>query len=203
MKDYYTINYLISKIKLYFFQKKNPNDPWLTSESIKILRQLILKTDIGFEFGSGRSTKWFASRCKYLYSVEHNQTWFDIVSNQLKNYGNVEYYYKEINVEKPEQSDYLVKMKQLENESLDFILNDGRIRGEVAVISIDKLKYGGLFIIDNAERYLVNSFDVPESIGDDSSKMKTEWLDFYHQTINWRRIWTSDGITSTLIMFKS
>lgn len=97
MKKYHTFRYALSRMKQIIFQKKNPNVPWLTPSSISLLEQLIKKTDVGFEFGSGRSTKWFATRCQYLYSVEHNQKWFEIVQNQIKDYDNIEYYWKTIN----------------------------------------------------------------------------------------------------------
>ena len=38
------------------------------------------------------------------------------------------------------------------DESVDFVLVDGRARTECAYYSISKLKKGGLFILDNSER---------------------------------------------------
>ena len=202
MKKHWTLNYIINRIKLFINQRRHPNDPWLTKESVFLLNQLIKLTDVGFEFGSGRSTKWLGFRCKYLYSVEHNKIWFDKVSTQIKTYENIEYSQANINYTDPPKSEYLTKIKSLENSSLDFVLNDGKIRDEVALVSIEKLREGGLYILDNAERYLRNEFDLPASMGNDVLKMTEHWSQFFYNTSNWRRIWTTDGVSSTLIMFK-
>lgn len=202
LKKHHTLRYIIARTKQYLYQKRHPNAPWLTSQSVFLLNELIKKSEVGFEFGSGRSTKWLATRCKYLYSVEHSKTWYDIVSAQIKSQTNVEYFHKEVNITNPDESAYLFKIKLLENNSLDFVLNDGKIRGEVALASFDNLKSGGLYIIDNAERYIVNNLNISESIGSELSKMTVKWLDFYRKTGDWRRIWTTDGVSSTLILFK-
>ena len=69
-----------------------PERPWLTRESIGILDRLLRPEDIGIEFGSGRSTAWFAQRVKRLRSVEHNPVWHARVARQLASgeIGNVE-----------------------------------------------------------------------------------------------------------------
>jgi predicted O-methyltransferase YrrM len=176
--------------------------PWLTRDSILLLQNLIRETDTGLEFGSGRSTKWFAKRCKFIYSVEHDKEWFDIVNKMLSGIGNVDYNYSTINYLDPLNSEYLDILQKIKPESIDFILNDGKIRGHVALASLPKLKSGGIYIIDNAERYISNNLELPESIGSDLSKMAPQWIDFLEITKTWRRIWTVDGITSTLLLFK-
>jgi putative heme iron utilization protein len=49
----------------------HPNWPWLTKEAILLLERLLRPDDIGLEFGSGRSTIWFAERVEKLISIEH------------------------------------------------------------------------------------------------------------------------------------
>jgi hypothetical protein len=58
-----------------------------------MLATLLHPTDRGAEFGSGRSTLWFAARVAELTSVETNTRWHERVTNQLKECGvsNVEY----------------------------------------------------------------------------------------------------------------
>ncbi len=202
MKNHITTKYFLSKLLLKYNQLKRPNQPWLTQESIDLLNQLIMKKDIGFEFGSGRSTKWLGLRCNYLYSVEHNSDWYNYCTSQINKLNNVNYLFANINLNEPSKSDYLNGFYNLDNDSVDFVLNDGKLRSYIANIAIYKLKKGGIIIIDNAERYLPNSFELPESIGNDISRISQDWLSFFNDTINWRRIWTSNGITSTLIMFK-
>lgn len=202
IKKHHNFNYILSKLKMLGFELKNPNSPWLTKDSISLLGQLILQSDTGLEFGSGRSTKWLALKCNKLISVESNKLWFNKVSNDLIEFVNVEYHYKEVDEENYEKSTYLDVFDSVEDNSVDFILDDGKIRDLVALKSLPKLKYGGLFILDNAERYIPNELKIPESIGNDKS-LNENWNNFMVQTNSWRRIWTNNGISSTLIFIKS
>ena len=79
-----TPRYIFNKISRLIDERINPDNPWLTPESVKILNSIIKNDDVGVEFGSGRSTKWFAKRMGYLTSIEDNQKWFSIVSDALK-----------------------------------------------------------------------------------------------------------------------
>jgi len=83
------------------------------------------------------------------------------------------------------------------------ILNDGKYRDLIALGCLDKLKTGGLFILDNAERYLANDFSVPASIGKNEERMTNEWKRFNQLTCGWRRLWFSDGISTTLLLIKT
>jgi predicted O-methyltransferase YrrM len=201
-KKHHTLKYVFNKLRQIKFEKQNPTAPWLTKEAIEILDQLLKPTDVGLEFGSGRSTHWLANRSSMLYSVENNEQWFEIVSKQIAHLNHVRYYLKSIDKEQPENSNYLDVLNELSSDSIDFILNDGKIRDYVAIKSIDKLKAGGLIIIDNAERYLPNNLQIPNSIGNDFSKLSKEWFHFIEITNTWRKIWTSNGVWSTLIFIK-
>jgi predicted O-methyltransferase YrrM len=70
---HWTPRYIFNRINLYYFEKKNPDLPWLTSESISLIDNLIKKSDKMIEFGSGRSTAWLAQRVDELTSVETDQ----------------------------------------------------------------------------------------------------------------------------------
>jgi len=201
-KQHRTPKYIISRLKQIYFEKRNPNAPWLTKSSVELLDQLLMPTDIGVEFGSGRSTHWLAQRSSLLHSVENNEQWFKIVSKQIAHLIHVKYYFKSINKFQPERSDYLDILEKLSPASVDYILNDGKIRDYVALRSVEKLKSGGLFILDNAERYLPNSLKLPSSIGNKKQELSKEWGQFAAKTSEWRKIWTTDGVSSTLILFK-
>ena len=202
LKQHQTPRYIVSRLKQIYFEKRNHNAPWLTKSAIELLDQLLKPTDVGVEFGSGRSTHWLAQRSSLLYSVENNEQWFQIVSKQIEHLNHVKYYYKSIDQSQPEKSDYLDVLEDLSPTSVDYILNDGKIRGHVAIASIDKLKPSGLFILDNAERYLPNTLKIPSSIGNNTPKLTKEWEQFATHTASWRKIWTTDGVSSTLIFFK-
>ena len=42
---------------------------------------------VGVEWGSGRSTKWFAGKIRHLTSIEDNADWHAIVTKQLADAG--------------------------------------------------------------------------------------------------------------------
>jgi len=202
LKKHQTPLYIVNRIRQIFFQHQNPEAPWLTRQSIALLDQLIMKTDNGLEFGSGRSTKWLAARCHHLTSVEHDEKWYSLVNKMLIERTNVKYLLRSLNKDNPVLSEYLNPFNDLEDQSIDFVLVDGRIREFVAHLAIQKLKSGGLLIIDNAEYFFPNNYNLSSSIGIKIESIPKEWKEFYNSTIDWRRIWTSDGISATLMFFK-
>lgn len=201
IKKHWTFKYFYSRLKQYYFYKLNPNTPWMTREAIVLLDKLIRKDDIGLEFGSGRSTAWFATRCKFLTSIEHNEEWYNFVKQKISNLSNVDYRLRALS-DNPLESEYFKSILNFEDESLDFIVNDGKYRELIASYGVDKLKKGGIYILDNAERYIENNLRLPESMVE-NWETSNYWKKFNAVTANWRKIWTSDGVSSTLILFKS
>jgi predicted O-methyltransferase YrrM len=203
IKKHWTLKYLAKRISCSFYEKMNPDKPWLTPDSIKILRSILTKDDIGFEFGSGRSTIWFSNLLGKLTSVEDNKDWYNIVNNNLskQKISNINYLFCSSQKNGDQLSDYEQVIKALPDESIDFILVDGTHRASISNLSISKLKMGGVYVLDNANwslRYETNS---PSSIGSDGS-MDTEWIEFTRQTKNWRMIWTTNGVWDTAILIK-
>src|SRR3954467_8450820 len=88
-----TPRYLYHRIHWKFYEAKNPGAPWINQQAIEILKTLLLKTDRGIEWGSGRSTMWFAQRLGHLTSVENDAAWHARVKGDLERekVGNVEY----------------------------------------------------------------------------------------------------------------
>lgn len=185
------------------FLKKIPHAPWITPAAIQILDTLLTKQHIGFEFGSGNSTLFFAKRVKQLISLEHEPTWHYKISTQLleEKINNVNYFLvaKE-NKEKPflpkKRSDDLIIeftpatcfqsyysfIDQYPEEYFDFIIVDGRARVECSLHAISKLKPGGLLILDNSERRRYQPV---------------------HDTLtSWLSVQTSTGMTDTTLWFK-
>lgn len=201
LKKHHNAVYVKSRLKQIFYFKKYPDNPWMTKDSINLLEQLIKKTDVGLEYGSGKSTKWFAKRCKHLTSIEHNKDWFEIVSRTIKNQNNIDYRLLSLN-ENPFESKYFKSIFEFADESLDFIINDGKYRDLIASEGLKKIKYGGIYILDNAERYIENNFNLPESMTSDWNT-SVHWKHFNEITSKWRNIWTIDGVSSTLILIRT
>lgn len=57
-----TLRYVLDRVKLKVYTIFKHNNPWLTSESIKLIEDYLDKKHVVMEFGSGRSTSWFTSK---------------------------------------------------------------------------------------------------------------------------------------------
>jgi predicted O-methyltransferase YrrM len=200
----WTPKYILNRVALSFYERLNPDYPWLTSDSIKILNSLLKKSDIGLEWGSGRSTAWIASRIKHLTSVESNQKWFEIVKSKLneETLDNVSYIFSD------DPSSYVEVVDRFSDTSLDFILVDGdvdghstSVRGRCALAAVTKLKLGGCIVIDNANWFLPSQSSSPNSRTDDA--YSSEWTEFLSRVESWRVIWTTNGVSDTAIFIKS
>ena len=202
IKKHHTPGFVFARLRQIAFQTTNPSAPWLTSESIEILDQVIRRSDICVEFGSGKSTKWLATRCAKLTSIEHDKNYFEMVTRQLEGFENVDVLFRPLDDRKKAGANYIEVIKALEDGSIDVVLNDGKCRDNIALTSVDKLRSGGLLVIDNAERYLANEFEVPGSQGPIVEMMSENWREFSGVVESWRRIWSSNGVWTTLILFK-
>jgi predicted O-methyltransferase YrrM len=131
-------------------ERRHPTLPWLTASVVNILDAWLLPCDVGLEFGSGRSTHWFAQRIGQLISVEHNPSWYDRVKSDLDSSGlEVDYRLHEDGSSELPDSTYVNVARSMPINSLDFCLVDGVTRDHCALAALDKLKTGGVLIIDN------------------------------------------------------
>ncbi len=175
--------------------------PWLTPAAIIILDNILNKKMTGLEYGSGKSTLFIAPRIKQLESVEHHATWYQNVTEWLqdRNINNVTYHLfeseisesnKEIEIRNRSVFDqknenyrkYINLLSSFSNNHFDFILIDGRARVECCQQAIDKLKSGGIFILDNSER---TRYQVVHDLLD-----------------SWDKVNTTTGLTDTTFWFK-
>lgn len=158
------------------FQKQHTDCPWMAPDAIKALDLLLTREMRGFEFGSGRSTLFFAKRMKWVTSVEHAKDWYNQVKKMLATEG---IDHAELLLAAPDPAfrlpplsslqqmrisaeDYPAKddlfetyyqtINRFEDESLDLVVVDGRARVSCARAAIPKLKSGGILLLDNSER---------------------------------------------------
>jgi len=117
--------------------------PWYSYPALEYLKQLDLRDKTVFEWGSGHSSLWWASRAKTVYSVEDNPTWFEMISKRkLPN--------QEITLVQDKQ-EYINHLKTL-NRKFDIIVIDGHTyRGECAQVAPDYLSENGVLILDNSD----------------------------------------------------
>lgn len=164
------------KMNYQAYQKKNPEAPWISPGSIYVLKQILTKNMVGFEFGSGRSTVFYAELLNHITAIEHFKPWFSKVATLLesKNIKNTTLRQIESNGEAPSQhlssemqlfisaedypvkdevfKDYINALDDYSDSHFDFIAVDGRARLSCVLKSIPKLKEGGFLLLDNSER---------------------------------------------------
>lgn len=206
MRDFrhWTPRYLVNRSIEKTYRASNPDLPWLTQQANSILAGWLLTTDQGLEFGSGRSTIWFCQKTASLFSVEHNPAWYEVVSKKLDalDLNNIDYRLvqkHEMGIEKPS---YVEAAAELEDASLDFALVDGIFRDDCVLVAIQKLRPGGVLIIDNANHYLPSRSISPNSIPIGRLPASPLWEVVYHRLKSWRLIWTSNGVSDTALYFK-
>jgi len=196
---HWTPIYIYNRIIEKCYRKTHSGEPWLTPQAIRFLEYWIKPGDMMLEFGSGRSTIWFANRVNTLVSVEHDPDWYARVAELIKEkqIQNIIYVKKSI---EGSPAEYTQVPKQFENNSLDLILIDGRLRDICANECLSKLKPGGLMILDNADVYLPSQVMTPNS--HPSRVQSPAWQTFMDVTGAWRQYWTCNGVSATTFFFK-
>jgi hypothetical protein len=171
------------------FERENPDAPWFVPGAIAYIEQELRPEFVGFEWGSGRSTLWFARQVRHVTSVEGRRSWFEEVGNWLVKddlTGRVTLHLAEVTSEygysMPEIKRYAGAIDDVDDVSLDFIVVDGHFREACLRRVANKLRPGGLLVIDNSEV-------VPKSLLDSLRSANTQaWNNGIWETtvIHWR-----------------
>ena len=165
---------------------------------VEILGNWLRPEDVGLEWGSGRSTLWFAQRTSQLVSVEHDETWYQTVASKLRNRSLQNVVYKLRTAE----ADYVAAAQDISPVSLDFCLVDGIARDSCALASLPLLKPSAILILDNCNWYLPSASRSPSSRTEDEGAATAGWKLFLQETSSWRRVWTTSGVTDTCLFVK-
>ncbi len=204
---HWTPTYIVNRYKYFCYFRKRQDAPWLCPSVIGVLETYFRPDDVGIEFGSGRSTLWFAKQVAHVTSVESSPEWADRVVKTLEENGyssKVDMHLHSIQpvVEGDRTTyPYVQVAESLPDASLDFALVDGiDLRGQCVLAVIPKLRSGGLLIIDNIERYIPNSSIGPEAIKEGYAD--EYWQEFGEKTKDWRYMWFGSGVTDTVLYFK-
>ncbi len=203
---HWTLRYLSDRTRQALYQRAHPDDPWLTPDSVRLLNSMLRPSDVGAEFGSGRSTTWLAWRCTHLVSVEHDQAWHAKVSAALRDQGITGVDYRLHPRDEPDEtgdmSAYARVAMSFADESIDFALVDGLYRDHVAKMLLPKIRPGGMLIIDNVNWFLPGATRSPASRSIAGGPAGPIWQCVAEQLGCWRRIWTSNGVTDTAIFIR-
>jgi predicted O-methyltransferase YrrM len=218
-----TPRYVLQRVRHAIYRRNHPDMPDLTEASIALLSQLLRKTDAGAEYGAGNSTAWLAKRSKYLTSFETNPAYAPVVRANLAAQGVANADLNHIPFDyigdsrddelKMHDHPWLRSAERFADNSLDYALVDSAPRGCLCWRLAGKIKDGGLLILDNAEWY----FPPPQgltpkppaainiALGYPGSRLPHHicWPKFIEGTKHWRHLWTSNGVSTTLIMVKT
>lgn len=148
------------------FERENPDAPWLVPQSIPVIARILTPQSIGFEWGAGRSTLWFARRVRHITSVEGRRDWLEEVSRMVAQAGlseKVSLRLCEVTSEhgflESEIARYAGAIDDIADGSLDFILIDGHFRDACTRKAARKVRPGGHIIIDNTEAMTASLID--------------------------------------------
>jgi hypothetical protein len=195
MRDtrHWTHRYIYDRLRQIIYQRRHPQAPWLGHEMIRLLENWLSPDDRGFEWGSGRSTIWFAQRVKSLVSIEHNAEWHRCVEASLRanKVTNVEYHLCE------DKKEYCRVGELYPQESFDFCLVDGVERDVCALAALLLIRPGGILIVDDCNRYLPTASRSPFSRRASDGPETQLWGVFQRDVRTWRSIWTSNGVTDS------
>ena len=196
-KKHWRAGYFIDRARLSAWQRAHPDAPWLAPEAVHFLDQWLCPSDQVVEFGAGRSTVWFAKRVRRVVSIEHDGVWYAHVHQALAaaSVTNVDAI-----LVPTDEADYLGAVND-RIERADLALVDGRNRDRCALWALDRVRKGGLVVIDNAERYLPSSARGPEALGPSEEPPSLEWRAFANAVADLRKVWYDCGVWSTLLVF--
>ena len=141
--------------------------PWMTFTAVAWLSAQIRPDWSVFEYGSGGSTLFFADRVGRVISVEHDEEWAasmqpalatcrDVVEYRLvpPTCGSLAPRISSARYNRPtaDFADYVATVRDYPKHSFDLIIVDGR--GRVACLEAcrDRLKPGGIVVLDNSAR---------------------------------------------------
>lgn len=119
--------------------------PWITYPSLHFLTDRVTPDFTVFEYGCGGSTLWWALRVKEVFSVEHDNEWYQNIKSKIPD--NVSLFYAPLEPD----GEYSKKVIQT-GKLFDVIVIDGRDRVNCAKNSLSALKPEGLILWDNSNR---------------------------------------------------
>ena len=163
--------YLARRLSYGFYELRHPDEPWMAQGAVRFCSERLTGEQVGLEWGSGRSTAWFARRLKSLTSVEHDEEWHSRVSRRLSERGieNVDYRYVPLEHDAAEPTTpyyetcpaYVRVAREFADESLDLVIVDGHYRQACVLEALPKLKSGGWMLVDNSNWLTLEEWHIP------------------------------------------
>lgn len=184
--------YLIKRGFHRCYELRHPEEPWITRGAIDFCKDSLSSEFIALEWGSGRSTLWFANRVGHLTSVEHDEEWFQNISQRIKenHLQDITYLYRPLGhppsqvipFEERLETPYVRVADLFQSESLDLVIVDGHYREACIAAVLPKLRRGGLLLLDNSNWLPLDQWNVPSEWG-----IVHQSFSVNNQTTVWRK----------------
>lgn len=199
--DHWTSRYIVDRVIVALHERLHPDDPWFTADAVRVLQTLVKPTDKCLEFGSGRSTRWFAERTHYIVSVEHDHAWHQTGLEQNSRFKNIDL--RLVPSTDQNSAIYTGVLTEFPDETIDVVINDGLFRDACAFYALPKLRRSGLLIIDDVHRYLPSDSRSPDARSwEEGPSHQGHWAEVAGLLRGWRVIWTTSGVKDTAIFIK-
>ena len=134
--------------------------PWFSYAANDFLDAWLQPHMVVCEYGAGGSTLFYSRRTRFVYSIEDDEKWHELVSKRLleKDIRNVDMRFRPFGFKNPtgfEDSDYLHAMP---DESFDVISIDGteewtQVRPICFAHAEKHINPGGIIVLDDSWRY--------------------------------------------------
>ena len=136
--------YLASRVYMRADAALRPDRPWLGGAVTRFLDAELPRAGSGWEWGSGRSTPWFARRLNRLVSVEGDLAWHGRVGARL-----AQLEIRNVELRLLGDPEYVTAIDAEPDGSLDLVLVDGDHRHDCVRHALSKVRPGGLLVVDN------------------------------------------------------
>lgn len=149
--------------------------PWMTFTAIEALERIVTRDSRVFEWGMGGSSVFFATRAAEVVSVEHDSDWYAVTCAAMRDRGLDNWSGILVPAVRQEPAptmpvsadpyrssdpalaalsfrDYAHAIDPYPPATFDIVVVDGRARLGCVQHALDRVRPGGLLIVDNADR---------------------------------------------------
>jgi hypothetical protein len=148
--------------------------PWITFDAIDYLDWCLFTRAKVFEYGSGGSTLFWLNHGAECISIEHNPDWYKLMHPRLEEMDRIDYrlVLPEPALDKGARDiadpnrylsedvlflgynfrDYVCQIDPFPDNYFDVVLIDGRARPSCIKHACEKVRIGGLLVLDNSDR---------------------------------------------------
>ena len=176
--------YVLRRLAYKVYEIRHPDEPWIAQDAVRFLDRALQKNHSALEWGSGRSTRWFAARVEKILSIEQDPQWHGKVVADLADVRNAECRLIPIEhaIDTPTHPHYekwpayVAVVDQFADASLDLVVVDGHYRQACIQRALPKIRSGGLLVVDNTNWLPLADWGVPAawSIVHQSSNVMTQ-----------------------------